>query len=353
MKKVFLLAAIAGVALASCAKNEPIETPKDAIAFAEPVVGLSTKASEIHSTFPTNRDFKVYAHYYEGDYTEFAEGGLYMEGVVASYNSAGNTWKTEKTYYWPKQGTLTFAAYSPSTVTASYEDNGFKFTGFTVDEDPTKQFDLLFSERAYNKVKTDMETNNPYNGVQLTFNHALSSIIIKTAAAANYGTDATITLNKLEVKNVYSKGDFDQAVEDINAAVTSTDKTVAPLWSNHDVLADYVVYNDAQELTTTHTAIPTLVTTAAVADNEQNSHLILIPQELPLNAALYVEYTITNGHTGLEISQTATLPLATGEVETWQRGVRYIYNLTIGLDEITFNPTMVNWDEFDPAQNIQ
>ena len=353
MKKVFLLAAIAGVALASCAKNEPIETPKDAIAFAEPVVGLSTKATEVQATFPTNRDFKVYAHYYTGNYS-YAAGSLYMPGVVATYNEGGKTWKTATTYYWPNEGKLTFAAYSPSTVNATYDDGGFVFEDFKVDSDPTKQFDLLFSERAYDMTKADMQTLNPYNGVQLTFKHALSSIIIKTKAASEYEGNFTLTLNKLVLRGVCNKGTFDQSLDGTKKDVT-VDKNAAngKLWSNQAQEGNvaYTVYEntDGTPLTTTLQAIPVLTA-------EQNSHLILLPQTLTDDAELYIEYTLTNklaGATPLEIKQTATVPIKTTTVAEWLRGVRYIYNLTIGLDEITFNPTMVNWDEFDPAQNIQ
>ena len=63
MKRLFVIAAIAGVALVSCTKNEvaPI-AQQDEITFVTPVVGLQTKLpqyGEIPVGYNTNESFGV------------------------------------------------------------------------------------------------------------------------------------------------------------------------------------------------------------------------------------------------------------------------------------------------------
>lgn len=353
MKKLFFIAAMAGAALVSCTKNESVETPEqDVITFAEPVTALNTKATEIGENYPASQNFSVFAHYYtatEGGYTTFAAGDLYMNNVETKYNPEIHGWDPKTgsgvNYYWPKQGTLTFAAYSPSNIAVSYDKTGIHFNNYTVDVDCTKQIDLLYSERSYDQTKDKMVTNDPYNGVQIKFNHALSSILFTVRTDADYKDDNfSILLKKLSIKNVNSQATFDQGLVDGNGEVT---KAVIDHfgWTGHGTPKEYIAYNASQELTTAQAYTDNISVTNPRVNDIQNTNLILLPQVFT-NQELYIEYQIVNKNVNPEtvVDQTATFNLAS-YTPSWERGKRYVYNLTFGFDKIYFDPVVTEWDE--------
>lgn len=363
MKRFFLLATVAGAALAGCAKNETIESPKqDAITFAEPVTALNTKATEIIGNYPASKHFSVFAHYFTGNYTTLDQGTLYMNDVETAYSSAVQGWDPAAVaggvnYYWPKQGTVTFAAYSPSTVAATYDASGLHFTGFTVPAAAADQYDLLFSERSYNQVKATMTTDaDPYKGVQLQFNHALSSIIFNAKTDIDYSADKfLITVKKIQVKNIYSTATFNQNLVDTDGARTSD---TWQGWVDHSAATTYTAFAGDQDLTNVNTVMDKSKIqpgTSSDATDVYNSHLILLPQGLS-NAKLYVEYTITNKNVtpNAVITQNAEVDLSTANVDSWFRGTRYTYNITVGLDKIYFDPVVTAWDDVTvtPDHNI-
>ena len=356
MKKMFFMAAIAGVALASCAKND-VETPEqDIITFAEPVTAVQTKAVEIKTDYPKAENFSVFAHYFTGDYTKLSEGLPYMWNVETAYTSDLKAWDSKAVtggvnYYWPKQGTLTFAAYSPSRaddtdMNVDYSDRGIQFTDFWVKNDPNEQYDLLFSERAYNQTKASMTTDvDPYKGVQIKFNHALSSILFTVCTDKNYAADNfAIEVTKIELKKVKNHGHFDQGLVDANGRVTRAN-TEWPGWTVCDDIKDYIAFEGNQTLNTTAELTKNITAT-------NNSNLILLPQYLSHDVTLYVKYTVHNNNTGISIPQDATLSIREyGNVQQWYRGNRYTYNITVGLDKIYFDPTVDAWDNVN-AGNV-
>ena len=355
MKRFFFIAAIAGAALVSCTKNEVAQVEnQDAITFARPVTATATKAVEIVDDYPTEYNFSVFGHYFTGIYTTIEEGQLYMDNVETAYSEECVGWDPKAVengvnYYWPKQGTITFAAYSPSSAEedmdeVSYTGRGIQFKNFVVADKAEDQYDLLFSERAYNQTKADMTTEkDPYKGVQIKFNHALSSIYFTVNTDIDYTPDNyEINVTKIELRGVKNTGIFDQGLVDANNRITRVN-TEWPGWTVLDdsPVKTYVAFEGDQELT--EKATPT----ENIEERENlnnNTNLILLPQRLT-NVKLYVEYTIYNNNTNAVVEQTAELPITQyGTVAQWFRGNRYIYNITIGLDKIYFDPTVKPWE---------
>lgn len=380
MKKFFLLAALAGVALVGCTKNEPaVNEEQQLITFASPVVSLNTKSAiEVWNNYPTADiyNFAVWAKYFvdgsydnndytTGTYTNWAAGQTYMNEVVVKYGN--NTWAPAQNYYWPKNGSLTFIAYSPASIAeiTSVTGNGIQIKDHSVSTNPVDQLDILFSERAYNKQQVDDETvtegtttgsqpgdaNDPYTGVHLSFKHALSSILFNIKTKENYSTaSTTITLKKIEVHQAVSKGSFNQNLADKNGATTTDADATAPAWTfdTTPVRADYVVDKTADIELSTTAYYPTGITNTTAATNGlRATDLILLPQNLA-GVTLRVEYTIKNSDAGSqELAQIAELPLSTTNVAAWEMGKRYIYNITIGLDTIYFEPYVQDWVDVD------
>ena len=239
MKKTLFLAIAVSAVITGCVRNETTNgnvVSDSKISFEAPAIAGITRganvAGEISSPYPTTENFSVYARYFAGNYTTFAEGTSYMENIKTAYDNAGNYWDSEaaggQAYYWPKNGTLTFAAYSPSGAaedcTVAWGANGFSFTDFSVKADPAKHYDLMFSERSYNRNASTGGTT--YNGVDITFKHALSSVVYKVKTSAEY-EGHTITVTSIKLVNTFQTGTFNQNLADANDAMT----TDAAAWS--------------------------------------------------------------------------------------------------------------------------
>ena len=325
MKKFFMFAAMASVALVSCVKNDPaakIESDVE-VAFAAPVLSPNVKAAtEIADPYPTDSKFAVWAYYVADEvYTDMTESQEYMNEVTVA--NSGTTWKpVGATYYWPKNGTLTFAAYSPVTEVANgkydYTAEGLQIQGYQVPADPADQIDLLYSERTYNQKLEMMDTEttvDPYTGVTLNFKHALTSILFRVTEDKAYESIApgtVITITKIEVLQVNAKGSFNQGLVDGPAAVTATPEEVPGWTMNYPaVLQDYVAFEGAQPLTTSKCYLASKDNTDPTKVKANTTDLILLPQvlsEANNQAILKISYTINNKTT--TVSQVSTFKLA-------------------------------------------
>lgn len=383
MKKLFFMTAVVGLALTSCSQEDlgmPNQGDQNEITFAAPVVGKLTRANEVGNNYPITADynFAVWAHYYEEVFTTPAQGSLYMDEVIMGFDGTSTWAPVSAKYYWPKNGTLTFAGYSPASVNAkaSYTDGKITFTNYVVAADKSNQVDLMFSERSYNQKKytanasdkttddvagangtgaTPDVTDDVYTGAHLVFKHALSSVLFNVKTAADYTTtDKTkITLTGLTLNNVVSKGTFTQNIADAAGSVTVPPvrgNNTGDAWAVSTVDADKVNYtiDNASHLLTTTAFWP-----AVNAENDdapanfvnglRKTDLMLIPQSLA-NVTLTVNYTIQS-ETGAAIPQTSTINLSSLTGDDWDWGYRYIYTITIGLEKITIEPYVTPWTD--------
>ena len=376
MKRFFFIAAIAGAALVSCTKNEvaPSVNEQQEISFAAPVISPSTKVTEVADNYSTDLTFSVWAHYYDQTtdgavYTNFAGGEVYMDNVEVTYDSDIKGWKNASTnYYWPKNGSLTFIAYSPAGVNAGVDANGIKFDNYAVGA-PANQVDLLFSERAYDKTSVDRATAAaaPYAGVQINFKHALSSILFRVKAHEEYpGT--TLTVKKIEVLNAYSTGDFTQGLADQNGATTD-----AAAWNGHEAETPYIAYEDETGIVLSHEDV-VYVHNSDVDAAANTTDLILLPQDLyhenneaddtdDTEITIKVTYTLQNTDMTAPIEQVAEVSLVTGNaggyftdgtdsISAWEMGKKYTYTIEVGLNEIYFDPRVEAWTPVEVKPNI-
>jgi hypothetical protein len=239
---------------------------------------------------------------------------------------------------------LSFIAYSPYTAavsaTASVKGQGIQFTGYTVGD--AADVDLLFSEVARNKTMADVNTVAPWSGIDIAFKHALSSVRFAVKTAANYlGTE--IKVKEIKVLNAYSKGNFNQGLEDNATAVTAPANAC---WSGYATERTYDAFTG--DITVGATAKYVHNDNATAAENKTD--LILLPQALvhtTNTVTVKVNYTIQSP-SGNVLNQVTTLPLA-GD---WFRGNRYTYTVVFGLDEIYLDPTVDTWADVNSAPEI-
>lgn len=353
MKKVLLFAAAASVAFTSCVKNEPagITASDSKISFEAPAVSGITRAvaGEIASPYSTDENFSVYARYFSGTYSTFTQGTPFMTNVKTAYNSTIGTkggWDTEtaggQAYYWPKNGTLTFAAYSPSDAaaacTVNWDAQGFTFENFTVKQNPAEHYDLMFSERSYDRTSSTGGTT--YEGVDINFKHALSSIVFQVKKMEAYAGH-TITVTGITLKNAYETGTFKQGLADNGTATTT-----AAAWSGQTN-----EYNAGYSVLTANEIVASTAATKLV----NVTPLIILPQATAHgtnNIMIDVKYKIHNG-TG-EIEQSATIDIADGtyNIAEFELGKRYIFTLNFGLNKIYFSPEVEVWEDVTVTPDI-
>lgn len=379
MKKLFFIAAIAGVALASCTKNE-VNTPaeKGKISFATPVVSAVTKApvaGEINPSdkYPTDEEFNVFAVHHTGKYASAAETTLYMEDVQVKYGSAtANYWAPEHVdggvaYYWPENADsyLTFAGYSPSETTGTIDwtaANGFTLTDFIVADETKNQYDLMFSRRTFDKQNSTGGTS--YSGVDINFEHALSSIVFKAKRAEEYA-GTTIKLYSITILNAYDKGKFEQGLADDN---TNNYQTGYPKWTPGTGESNYIVYKPATatsiEFDEEYTAIDNaVILLPQVFKHETTTVVDGVSTTSSSEVSIKVEYSIQTA-TGEEIKQEKIVSLETGNnngqfkddkgnaISAWEIGKRYTYTISFGLDKIYFSPEVEAWTDVTVNPNI-
>lgn len=373
MKKSFLLAAFAGILLAGCTSDEQTEVATsrtdNPIVFNSPIVNAQTRAvageQPVNGKYSTSEKFRVYAVQHIGDFRGWNADGtqLYLNNLEVSYKDDNGGWEPSFPVYWPKteNAKLTFAAYSPSDANdfnPVYNNTGLSFTGFTPKPTVADQYDLMYSSRSYNRIASTNElpsetghTTSSYNGVDILFHHALSSINFKAKTAYDY-LNTDIKIQKITINNAYTKADFNENITD-GATYASS-----PEWRNFQTPTDYVVfYGETSKLTTSATDL-------------LGKPALLIPQKMDGSDAssnaeikVTVNYTIKVGG-GEAVAQTGVVSFKNGNnggyfkdganpIEAWEMGKRYTYTISIGLNNIIyFSPEVDEWKNINAKGDI-
>lgn len=377
MRKSLLIAAMACMAFTSCTEDEIFTNDfnqERTIAFSAPIVAPNTRAAKEHgTTYDTNSSFRVWGHYYGNAFNYYNSGVLYINNALCEYDGT-STWTPSNgrnTYYWPKNGTLTFIAYSPADAEDKCASTGNKIkytaTGITIDDytvptNPSNMQDLMFSERVYDRTPTNQNyLEGTYTGVDLQFRHALSSIVFKVVQGNKTpGTEVTITGIKL--KNVKSKGDFNQNLEDRPGCITNLGTAATPptnmsqtvaAWTLDSTKADYAVdlehtaLKNGDDYATPFWPCTNSFIAPTVTNNFRDTDLLLLPQSQS-GIKLQIDYTVKSPDMTDALPQQHTVDLS----GTWQIGHRYVYTITISFNPITLAPVVdVDWSDVTTPSN--
>ena len=342
MKKLFFIAAIASVALASCVKNDPAPsvTEQHEITFAAPVVGPQTKAyGEIGVAYNTGETFDVWCVHNTTDISDTWGGTAYFSDVKATYDAGLGGWTLSPKYYWPATGKLSFVALSPSLAnTTAYDHaNGFQITtAWSQGANQDVIIDLMYSEPTFDCEKEsfvnadndndDDSGNYKFNGVDINFKHALSYIVFKVKTTADYSATTKFRLNTITLSGIYTTGTFNQKAVDPWTEDTS------------GATGTYVAYTNSTGLD--------FGTSAVNAPAAATKEIILLPQELIAGQQkITVNYQISTDGGTTYINQVQEVDLKNATVAAWEMGKKYTYNLSIGMTEIIFDPAVTYWTE--------
>lgn len=337
-------------------KGYPFPVPgEQKISIPCPLVTPATKAwaGEMPLNYSTDESFGVYALYYPtGNFSgwESTPGSMtYIDGAEFSYKSSINdategsgAWSATPGYYWPKGGKMTFAAWSPyrainDVTKLSYGQTGLQLTNFTTADKGSEQYDLLYSERVYDKADCS-GTSAQYDGIDLLFSHALSSLHFTACSSVS---TTIIRISKIVIYDIYKSGDFNEKVDETTPATYDS----YPKWTFDAGKAKYteasplVVYEDNSGI-----AAPVLPlqgsTPLAVG------FALPIPQNIS-SAKMKVYYNVQLGSAEPVPTVSQALELGSGTVTLWKRQTRYIYNLILGAQQIRFSVNVRGWSDSD------
>ena len=351
MKKFFFLAATAIVAFAACSKNNvDVASIQDRNIKFNTVTNIATKAPISGTTYSYDMpSFGVFASYLKKNQTWAANKATatrYMDDVEISFDDTKDIWAPATAHYWPLEGSLTFIAYSPkSAATASFAEatGTLTLSAFTVNTTVADQVDLLYSSIAADKTQNESYyTEEQDKGVNIKFKHALAQIIFKAKTADDvYDAGMSFKVDTIVV-NAASTADNMTVVNPADADAAATITT----WTNPKTNANFVVRSDDFPNATVATGAANFLT-KTLSDPIGDALLMI-----PVTAFETTNPTITIKYTLYRLSD--ALPMGSKEVTikfddiddvvtNWQAGKKYVYNLTIDLQKIYFNPTITDW----------
>ena len=348
MKKlIVLISAVA--ALAACSKNEVVPAVSGENVEISYKVAPRTKADP--QAFDTKNVFASWAYYLPNgknwsDNWKDAEifiGKEAEEGVTISYGN--KVWRDQTTsHYWPKEGNLTFFAYSLNRNNLDLKyDSGHTYPivchksqnaygiNATIDLKDNKNLDLLVAEIATDK--TQNENIYSLNGVPTLFKHKFSRIQFAVKKKEEY-TGATITLNSIIFNNVAYAGHYSQFNKEEGHDTFTQD------YCKEADLRGSIVY------TTTDFAVTSATDYAPVTETDETNY-IYMPQDFKnvtedKIATIEVKYTVTDKE---GISKTYTKTLKVKDIfDSWKIGKRYTFNLMFSLNEINWAPAVGDWE---------
>lgn len=352
---IFVLALTAAALLAQGCNKQPVpESSALPIRFAIPKVDEATKTvtnASMPSIYNIQETFKVFAAYSTSTFNPSDPESFInywpAEGLTCSYNDTYNAWIPSAGYYWPLLGYLSFYAYSPADGAAptsfSWAD-GFTWNDFTVPH-AGSQYDLLYSDLVKDCQQSDYTiddeggydddsdlTGNVYNGVDLSFHHALSLVEVQAVSALGSYSTIKYYVQKVKLHNVYNKGDFASSTGNWTDIDTEhpEDYTLLDLSHEDDPADQWKKLPGSDQY-------PVSI--------HPDKTLLLLPQTLDRDgdrltyasdAYLEVVYKCSTDN----VSQTTQVSLP----DVWERGKKYTYRLVFSA-YIEFVAEISAWDE--------
>ena len=345
-KHIFYVAA-ACAALASCVKNEVrVNAPDKEITFQT----VSTKAG---TAFDKSNHFFSYAYFLEKDKhwntaNLSTDAKAYIDNAEISYKSGKDVWAATETYHWPKQGSLTFFAWTDNTddpkvgtgaAVSCAPTTGIKITNYSVKENKNK--DILVADIAKDKSSNETVTGRDWSeGVPTVFRHALAKVEFKINKRENYPNIVfkvkSITLNKVSTKGTFTQGS----------------PTESWGWSGQDTPDTLTVFSDPTGMEVTKTEDPA---PAEYHTLDSGDYSIVLPQNFDNDTpTLTIEYEIITNYTGTAVTETVKGTKALKDIYKsatstgkWESKKKYVLGITLGLNEIFWDPSIEGWENGD------
>ena len=366
---VFSLLMIA-VCFSSCLKIEKVVDGASKEVALSPVASVMTKqipGPVLGTTYSENETMGIISYksetaagvpWIDDPDTDTDNPELYINGVEFLFKDYANAWAGATPQYWPETGSLIFAGYSPyyrlrdkdtpvpvqnvsydpATRTLSIPDYSVGwYEAMTQEEIQNENFvyrNVAQSDLMFFLPKID--ENGKHVGVNrlasydACFNHALS-LVEFTVAAEDTDAINRIDLSSIILKSVYYQGDFSAKADDEGAVTV----TWGDLRSAEDVNV-FLADDDAQ------------VGLLLFLKPRTIAQLLVIPgptHEIQVHYHVFVN--------GKEYEQYAEFTPEQLNLTEWLPGKKYVYNLVLGVDKLTFSTQTERWEDTQSGATIQ
>lgn len=344
MKKFIFFVAAASLAMTACnnevlEKEQPVNNGNNVEVAFNNVTG-QTKGYVESTAFVDSPYDALHAPNYEPDaqadaremrlsaylYPQAGVAGTYFKNYTYKRDATDSKWHnyvadTKAPIYWPMGGALDFLAISTTEDIESLiefnEENCA--AGFTLPVSAAfKQDDILFASVAGRKLNDGGSVAKPT--VDMEFQHAQAWIQFQL----NSDTEDIIKVKSVELLDIYEKGELN-VVNNYGKALAS--------WNFRNETRANVAMDDTYEVL----APNYLVKKAGVEgeDSDTIGYLDMLIPEQPKTSIL-ITYTLE----GLADELTFQYDLAH---ENWLMGKKYIYQINFGINEVTVNPSVVEF----------
>lgn len=327
---IFLAISVFLLAFASCSQQDGPNVPEET---GTPMRFRARTDSESRAV-TTNENIREKPFVVWGSFVHTGETSPVtnvFNATPVSFNSTTNSWEYDDTQYWLPGFTYNFAAIHPAedkNLTADFSDGGFSFD-YSISS--SNRVDLLGAHASRACTGDAMSTQ----AVAFNFHHLLAQIhfVLKV--------DPVVTDNVIVTEaKVYG----------INTTAT---------YSRHPTSDDYG-WRTAGNITTKESpyAVSNGVEVAPgksahLFPDVNNTPLLVIPQQVNINARLELSYKI--GESGTVKTVTSDISQAAAHHNgRWQIGRNHTYSLTIGTDDyIIFDvPTVSGWSLQEGGNHI-
>lgn len=369
---ILQLTALAAVLAVSCTKTERLPDgarDRQAITFTTAVGPQGTKAVIEGNVFSEDYSFATLAWWLEeGNWdSDRSNAQLYIPlGTVVSYDKDLKCWTTGTPYYWPSRGSLTFFSFYPhdmAGVTFKMDtDKGLVIGDRDVSLASGQQEDVMVAEvaedRTANSAPGAADNQTQYTGVPTVFRHTLSRLTgftVRTDEDCSTvqqpeGTKLSFTLGSIKVSGVFVKGSYRSGMNPPASGewFQFSDRDDYE-WYGADDYADAfpIVYGTAG------VDVPDNYIRIGAGTEEYKGSVLILPQKFddpafPDNhdACIEVTYTVTYGFPdGKTESRQMVRTMRLADIHkdqdaSWPVGKDISYHLTIGIDKITWQPSV-------------
>ena len=337
MRKAFIIFALA--AAVSCIKDNPFveKSMNGVILFDKPVTSnmMKSAAGPVQGDYPEDESMGVFAYHSALNsgqpWTSDITATAYFEDIEFKYRNDLKAWAGVTPCYWPSNGSLIFAGFSPYSQVGGTQIQNASFdvdqkalliSGYKVETYvPMTEAQMYAQDVQYtNKCQSDLmyflpksDVNNDFLGSTrgasyvADFYHALAQVVFNVEADTQDDIEY-IRLSEIVLTDIASKGDFSARIGRTQAGEVTWALSDGGEWMDLKVL-----YNvSGMKLSIDQRKVVELLTIPV------GEHDIQVTYSLNVNGTLYKE-TLTYH-------------------AKWEAGKKYVYNLTLGTNNIQLVP---------------
>ena len=409
MKKYFIIAAAAVVAMAACSKTEIDENavPDKKIDF---VVGNYSAQTKANVALTNAEDglyqFHTYAYQFPklGDAVEFMNTDIFAwdnSSPLQKVTSGTDiyVWAPEDDYFWPKTGYINFYSYAGSispnetvsndkkTVTLTYADKTILYDSNIMVADAALRFNA--NQESY-KVDGTENSNHVTKGVPTLFRHMLAKLYVDVKIKIPAEKQSANTIWKVQVLDNYdidgdssiadgeksliipvNKGTLTLTNEDALVPVAPATEvalnSITQQWTRtqtgNDVVSGWKPGDTTENIQLSQATVLTLpVSSTESTDTETLLDWRVVMPQLTDNVKLQLIYRVQALHDStvfleeirtVGIDVTADIHDLTGSIAQWESNKKISYHIIIDpvSEKVTFDPAVEDYDAVEANSN--